>query len=178
MALLKFTESQKEGGIKWGAGFLFFLIGWGLLAQPGIQKVALIKKKNEEAKIRSRLAGEIRGLRKEYGKLNEFLLPRGDRHRFLGKVTTLTKASGLEIVSLAPSEEPGESYVRSILNLNVRAPFPSLVQFLNQLEEIKPLILVPSLKISSLSGREPGSQAGGRVEASLTLESYMKKETP
>jgi hypothetical protein len=178
MASVKLSESQHEGAVKWGSGILFFLIGGLLVIQPGIEKTNLIKKRNEEARKRSELTAQILRLRKEYEKLDEFLLPKGDRHRFLGKVTALTKAGGQQIVSLQPSEETGEYYTRLILNLNVQTAFLSLVEFLNRLEEVKPLILASGLKMRSPSQREPGSQARARLEASLTLESYMKREGP
>ena len=175
MLNVKLSENQKEWAIKGGSGFLFSLIGWFLVVQPGIQKTNALKEKSEEARVKSQLISEIRPLRKQYKKLEEWLLPASSRHAFLGKMAALTKASGLEIVSLEPAEEPEEYYARLILTMNVRTRFPSLIRFLNQLEEMKPLVSVSRMRIGAMSQREPPSSAGGKVEVSLTFESTMKK---
>ena len=177
MMSVKLSEYQKEWAIKWGSGFLFSLIGWLLVVQPGIEKTTAIKKRNGEARTRSQLVFNIHHLKKQYGKLEDLLLPDSSRHAFLGKMAALTKASGLEIISLEPVEEPGAYYDRLILTVNVRARFLSLIQFLNQVEEMKPATLVSHMRVGALSPRGTGGPAGGKTEASLILESYMKKGT-
>lgn len=177
MVSVKFSETQKEWGMKWGSGFLFFLIGWFLVVQPGVKKTNAVNKKNEEARTRSQLVSDIYHLKKQYEKLEGLLLSDSSPHAFLGRMAALTKARGLEIISLVPQEAAAEYYTRLILTMNVRTRFPSLIQFLSELEEMKPLVLVSHMRIVAPSLREPTSSAGGKIEVSLTLESTMKKET-
>ena len=172
---LSFTDLSKQRLVQAGVALVCLILGWSLAIAPVLRKIKTYREAVQDFKTRSELVSEIQGLRKQQEKLEEVLLREKDRHSLLGKVSMLTKESGLQVLSVEPVEDAGESYTRMAMNLDAEGRFSAIVKFLDKIEAMKPAMLTTHLTIGEVSRRSLQQIPRGGVEARILLEGYMKK---
>ena len=176
---LKVKKEHKELAILLSLAVFLFIIGWTLGIAPVNDEIRKYQLKSVEAQAKMKLTSEIQKLQKQENEYGEFLFEYEQRLNALAKVTALANESGLEVLSMEPSEAPEEFFTKYILNLNVRTNFVSLFKFLKKLEAMKPPFVVRELDLGEMSKRSHNNRLpnqGGRISASLRLEGLMKKE--
>ena len=174
----RLTGPQKKLLILAVSGIIFVWLGFVFIIQPGLHKINLAQKAISTAEERADLINQILNYRKKQAELEVLLATQEMRYELLDRLTSYAKESGMELQSLSPTVVVGDPYDQLLFDLRVETSFPTLVQFLNKLQDAKPGIAVRKLSISAASGRR-GSwsmTSEGIPQISLTLEAYLKQK--
>ena len=177
MAKIRIPEEQKQAVITIAAGILFLILGWMLAIQPFIRKLHGFEKMKADIRSRKEIISEMKDLKKQSEKLSESLFGAEDQHSILGKITSMTNQSGLQVLSMEPAEKIEDKFVREVVNLRVNANFKSLVRFFEKIESMRPTMVVTQLGMGQGQHSFGGSEASaaGFIETYIILEGLMKE---
>ncbi|MBU9888438.1 MAG: type 4a pilus biogenesis protein PilO [Candidatus Omnitrophica bacterium] len=170
---IKFKEHQKEIAVKIAVGIGAVVLGFMLVVNPFLREVRDQKRKIDDSRAQSDLfvAAEISKARLE--KLERFFLSAADRSVILGKISDAASREKLDVETITPRTEPAGDYVKLTVELNARGSFFQLVKFLKSTDTFNPAIRIKGV---SLSRNQQGRKKDDKLQATVTLETYLKQK--
>ena len=174
MVDIKIKEQQKEITFKVAAGVVAVFLGFTLIVKPFFEETRNLKLKIDVSRERLKLFDETEAARAKLGKLEGFFLTVPERSVVLGKLSDIVSREKLDIDTITPKTEPGEPYLKLLVDVSARGSFFQLVKFLKNVDTFNPAIKINAVTIARppmlLKGKKDG-----KLRVSVSLETYLKQ---
>lgn len=175
MADIKIKEQQKEIAIKVAAGVAAVLLGLVFIVKPFFDETRALKLKIDVSRERSKLFDETELVRAKLEKLEGFFLTAPERSVVLGKISDIVSREKLDIDTIAPKTEPGETYLKLFVNVSAKGSFFQLVKFLKNVDTFNPAIKINEVMIAQPQTFSKGKNVG-KLQANVSLETFLKQK--
>lgn len=178
MAAPMTKETQKELITLFLFGTIFVAISWFLIFAPGLTRLRSARQQALAARQRTQLVSELYAFELKQKKEGNFFASETELHDFTAKISSLANKNGIDFESLTPTTKPQEHYTNLKINLEAKAPFPTLIKFLEEVENLKPAVAISELSLTAKSGysRRRGFEGETIPQVEFTLETYLTKK--